>query len=167
MSLNFRSIIDLEIKIDSCGRLPNGSHFLDNWVHDWHSLLFNSPTFFGSLLRKNVRLLFWVSDECLERMTKCYREDISEGLQDWECLFSMSKDWFVSNYKHYPELKQHFIKRPGLWFYVFRYDQKKINPRSGEVSKDLSDAWSIMDYWDIPHNKVVKIGNEFRIVSDN
>lgn len=157
---------DAELSISPDGRLPSDMHFLGVWVHNWERLLSCNHSFFVSYLRKNARLLFWVNNECMEKLIEGFREDIAEGLQAWECLFSMSRDWFIQNYQRFPELKQHFVKRPGLWFYMFRYDQKRINPRTGEVSKDLQDAWNIMDHWGIPHNKVAKVGNEFKVVAD-
>lgn len=153
--------------LDSNGKFSNGRYFMDTFAVDYYSIISNNHNFFSNFLRSNARLLFWVCDECKDILSTCFRDDISIGLQNWECVFSMRKEWFVANYKLYPELKQHFMGRPGLWFYIFRYDQKKINPRTGEVSKDLSDAWMIMDYWDISHNWVEKIGNEYKIVSKN
>lgn len=145
-------------------RSVNGRHWLDNWVVSYEDIIHDDISFFRNLLKRNPRLIFYVSSDCLFYLFALFSEEISQGLQDWECVFSMSKEWFVTNYTRVPVMKQHFERRPGLWFYIFRYDQKKINPRTGDIGKDLTDAWTIMDFWGLPHNTVKKVGNEYKIL---
>lgn len=145
-------------------RSTNKRHWCDNWIQSYQQIIQEDPTFFSNLLSNNPRLIFWVNDNCLLYLIDMFSREIEVGLINEECVFSMSKEWFIMHYKLVPQLKQHFIKRPGLWFYIFRYDQKKINPRTGEVSKELKEAFEIQDYWGISHATVSKLGNAYKLV---
>lgn len=139
----------------------------DNWYADYRNICSAHKDEIISLL-ETTGFIARVSDECFAYLMGEFEHSVRKGLaENMHVLFTIQiyEGWLNKHHLTFKdELKPHFIKMPGLWYYMYRYDVKKINPRTGEVDKALQNAWNVMDNWDIPHAHVEKIVNTWKIV---
>ena len=112
------------------------THFMDRWAAgEYPRIIDADPEYFSLMLAKYGSFIFRVDSDCFNYLMTKYEKEIRNGItSNWECVFSLSKDKFIKYYQIFEnELKPHFITRPGLWFYIFRYDaMKKCKPKKGE-----------------------------------
>ena len=129
----------------------NSSNWYDNWITDYKNIVNVDPQFFRELLSKNPRLICDVDSECFSFLMENFESEIRYGLaNNWEILFAFSQSTFIKHHQIFEnELKPHFIKRPGLWFYIFRYDVSKRNARQQQVDTALINMRNIMTNWKI------------------
>ena len=99
------------------------THYFDRWAIDYESIVNADKAYCGELLSKHPWMIFRVSDACFKFLFGLFEKEIRKGIADnWEVVFSMSKERFVQYHQLFmDELKPHFLKRPGLWFYMFRH----------------------------------------------
>lgn len=145
--------------------LPPHHPIWNNWVVDYANIIDSEREFFAYYMETYPGFLAKVDLQCALYLLRNFREEITRGMAaNWESVFSLGKEWIVKHHAEYGEwLKPHFIRRPGLWFYLFRYDVKKIHPRTGEVDKELASAWAVMDAWGIEHGHAAKVDGTWKI----
>lgn len=131
--------------------MNNMPNWTDNFAIDYENIVNNNFDFFKEMLQQNPRLIFHVDDNCFNFLISKFDFEIRYGIShDWNILFYISKDTFIKYHKLFQsELKLHFIKRPGLWFYIFRYDVMKKNARGQQVDNALFQMRECMNNWNI------------------
>lgn len=119
------------------GYLPEGETIWSRWaVGEYPRIVNADPVFFEWYLERHPELIAHVDERCYQFLMEYFGAYIRKGLSNnWECLFSFSKEQFMKRYITFEnELKPHFEKRPGLWFYMFRHDSmKKCKPKKNET----------------------------------
>ena len=118
------------------GYLPVGETQWSRWaVGEYPRIVNADPEYFAWYLEQYPQLIAHVSDDCYQFLMDKFESNIRTGIaNNWNCLFSFSKEQFLKHCMTFEnEFKHHFVKRPGLWFYIFRHDaMKQCKPKKNE-----------------------------------
>ena len=119
----------------------------NTFAKDYESVVQSNFNYFSEYLENYPSLIFDVSDSCFEYLMKNFEKQIRKGIQNnSNVCFSITKEKLERFYKVFEnELKGHFENCPGLWFYIFRYDQKRKGDNNLKIVNDIKTFWGIND----------------------
>lgn len=119
----------------------------NSFAIDFKNIVESNYEYFQDYLENYPNLVFNVSDSCFEYLMQNFEKEIRKGIQNnFGVCFSITKENLVKYYKVFDnELKGHFVDCPGLWFYVFRYDQKRKGDNNLKLANEIKTSWGIND----------------------